>query len=73
MQCHRTLEFPGRMSSVAVVMNDYALHMEFHTQQKAAMQRLREHVLSCVPAPGGWDWCPKFPMTERQSRATAHD
>lgn len=31
-------------------MNDHARHMEFHNQQQAAMQRLRQHVLRCVPA-----------------------
>ncbi len=31
-------------------MNDHARHMEFHNQQQAAMQRLRQHVLSCVPS-----------------------
>lgn len=30
-------------------MNNHARHMEFHNQQQAAMQRLRQDVLSCVP------------------------
>ena len=38
------------MPSVISVMNDHARHMEFHNQQQAAMQQLRQHVLSCVPA-----------------------